>query len=645
MNITLKGGVVREFADSMTAGDIAKEISMGLYKAACGAVIDGQVVDLRTAVNGDCELSILTFDDAEGKKIYWHTLSHVLAQAVKRVRADVKLGVGPAVDNGFFYDFDTPVPFNHDDLAKLEDEMKKIIKEDLPIERFELDADEAVKLMEERGETYKIELINEHAEKGDKLSFYRQGEFVDLCAGPHLMSTGLLKAVKLTQCTGAYWRGDAQNAQMNRVYGTGFPKQSELDEYIAAVEEAKKRDHNLIGRQLNYFTTNDMVGQGLPLLMPKGARVVQLLQRFVEDEEERRGYLLTKTPMMAKSDLYKASGHWSHYKDGMFVLGDEEQDDELFALRPMTCPFQFCIYNNELHSYRDLPIRYGETSTLFRNESSGEMHGLIRVRQFTISEGHLVVTPEQLADEFKGVLDLINFMMSTLGIAEDVSYRFSKRDPQNKEKYIGSDEAWDDIERKMKDILIAFDVPHTEEEGEAAFYGPKLDIQMKNVHGKEDTIITVQIDFSLAERFNMVYIDSEGNKKHPYIIHRTSVGCYERTLAMLIEKFAGAMPLWLSPVQAVILPISERQHDKAFAVAEELKNAGLRVNVDDRNEKIGYKIREAQLEKTPYMLVIGDKELDEGTLSVRSRKHGDMGTMSAAEFVKMAQEEIRTKAL
>lgn len=644
INVTLKDGSIRQVEAGTTAAEFAKSIGMGLYKAACAAEINGKTVDLRTPITEDCTLAILTFNDEAGKKTFWHTASHIMAQAVKHLYPDVKLAIGPAIDNGFYYDFDTKEHFSAEDLAKIEAEMKKIAKQDLSIERFELSPQEAEEMMDKAGENYKVELIKEHAAKGDNISFYKQGDFTDLCAGPHLMSTAPVKAIKLTQSTGAYWRGDAKGPQLARIYGTAFPKASELEEYLAAVEEAKKRDHNIIGRQLGFFTTSDVVGQGLPLLMPKGARVIQTLQRFVEDEEEKRGYLLTKTPFMAKSDLYKLSGHWDHYKDGMFVLGDEEKDEEVFALRPMTCPFQFMIYKAQMHSYRDLPLRYGETSTLFRNEASGEMHGLIRVRQFTISEGHLVITPEQLEEEFAGVVDLIKYMMDILGISDDISYRFSKWDPNNKEKYIGTAEQWDEIQAQMKKILIDLDIPHAEAEGEAAFYGPKLDIQMKNVHGKEDTIITVQIDFLLAERLDMSYIDADGTKKRPYIIHRTSIGCYERTLAMLIEKYAGALPMWICPEQVRILPISERLQDKAYEVEKQLKDAGIKVTTDLRSEKIGYKIREAQLEKIPYMLIIGDKEAQEGTVSVRSRKNGDIGSMPLDEFISMAVTEIATKA-
>lgn len=645
LNITLKGGVIRQCEEGITVAQLAKSIGMGLYKSACAAKINGNVVDLRTVLTEDAQVQILTFEDDEGKKAFRHTASHILAQAVKRLYPNTKMAIGPAIENGFYYDFDVRTPFTEDDLKKIESEMKSIVKEDLVLERVEVSPEEATALMEKLGETYKIELIAEHAGGGDAITLYKQGEFTDLCAGPHLMSTGMVKAVKLIQTTGAYWRGDAAGKQLARIYGTAFPKAAELETYLAEVEEAKKRDHNLIGRQLNFFTTSDIIGQGLPLLMPKGAKVIQILQRFVEDEEEKRGYLLTKTPMVAKSDLYKTSGHWDHYHDSMFILGDEEKDDEVFALRPMTCPFQFTIYNSALHSYRDLPIRYSETSTLFRNESSGEMHGLIRVRQFTISEGHLVVLPEQLAAEFAGVVDLIKYMMSTLGIEDDISYRFSKWDENNREKYIGDTAQWNEAQSKMKQILLELDIPHTEAEGEAAFYGPKLDIQMKNVHGKEDTIITVQIDFALAERFGMVYVDADGQKKHPFVIHRTSIGCYERTLAMLIEKYAGALPLWLCPEQVRILPISAHQHAGAREMEQKILAAGIRVKTDDRNEKIGYKIREAQMEKIPYMLVVGDKELENGAVSVRSRSEGDQGSMPLDEFVKMAAAKIGTKAI
>lgn len=643
VKVSLKGEV-REFENGITVADIAKSIGMGLYKASCAGKINGEVVDLRTPINEDCELSILTFDDPEGKKAYWHTTSHIMAQAVQRLFPEAVFGVGPSVDNGFYYDIGGVKPFTPDDLTKIEAEIKKIIKENLPLERFELSPEEAEKFMAEHGQKYKVELIQEHAGKGEHISLYRQGDFTDLCAGPHLMSTGCVKAVKLTAATAAYWRGDAKNDMLQRVYGISFPKAAQLEEHLAAMEEAKKRDHNILGRQLEYFTTCDLIGQGLPILLPNGARVIQLLQRFVEDEEQKRGWLLTKTPFMAKSDLYKVSGHWDHYKDGMFVLGDEEKDDEVFALRPMTCPFQYQAYLNRQRSYRDLPLRYNETSTLFRNEASGEMHGLIRVRQFTISEGHLMCTPDQLEDEFKGCLELVIYMLKTLGLYEDVSYRFSMWDPDDREKYEGTPELWEKSQEQMRRILDHLEIPYVEGVGEAAFYGPKLDIQIKNVYGKEDTLITIQIDMMLAEKFGMEYVDKDGKKKNPYIIHRTSIGCYERTLALLIEKYAGALPMWMMPEQVRILPISERFHDKAQEVTETLKNAGLRASCDMRSEKIGYKIREAQLQKIPYMLIVGEKEAESNTVSVRHRKEGDLGAMSVEEFLSKALMQVATKA-
>ena len=643
IQVTLKGDV-REFSTGISVAEIAKEIGAGLYKAACAGKINGEVVDLRTPVQEDCTLEILTFQDAEGQQAYWHTASHVMAQAVKRLYPEAKLAIGPSIDQGFYYDIDLERPLTPEDLPKIEAEIKKIIKENLPLERFELPADEAKALMQKQSQDYKVELIEEHAGKGEAISFYKQGEFTDLCAGPHLMSTGSLKAVKLTNATAAYWRGDANNKQLQRLYGIAFPKASELEEYLERIEEAKKRDHNLLGRQLGYFTTVDYIGQGLPILLPNGARVIQTLSRFVEDEEEKRGYLLTKTPYFAKSDLYKISGHWDHYRDGMFVLGDPENDKEVFALRPMTCPFQFQVYLNKKRSYRDLPMRLNETSTLFRNESSGEMHGLIRVRQFTISEGHIACLPEQLEQEFSDCVALANHMLCTLGLDEDVSYRFSKWDENNKEKYIGSPEQWEEVQNRMREILNDLKLEYTEASGEAAFYGPKLDIQIKNVHGKEDTLITIQIDFQLAERFGMTYVDADGQTKYPYVIHRTSLGCYERTLALLIEKYAGALPMWLMPEQVRILPLSDRLIPDAQGIQEKLQNAGLRVTTDTRSEKIGYKIREAQLEKIPYMLVIGDKELEQGTVAVRSRKDGDLGTMPLDEFLSKALTQVATKS-
>ena len=630
IKVDLKGSE-KEFESGVSVAEVAKSIGMGLYKSACAAKVNGEVCDLRTVLNEDCKVEILTFDDKEGKKAYWHTASHIMAQAVNRLYPGTKFAIGPAVDNGFYYDMELPQAITNDDLAKIEAEMKKIIKEDIEIERFELPVAEALALM--KGQDYKEELIREHAAEGEHISFYKQDDFTDLCAGPHLMRTGNVKAVKLTSITGAYWRGDASNKMLQRLYGIAFPKQSLLEEHLTMMEEAKKRDHNKLGRELELFTTSDVIGQGLPILLPKGARIVQLLQRFVEDEEQRRGWLLTKTPFMAKSDLYKISGHWDHYKDGMFVLGDEEKDKEVFALRPMTCPFQYQAYLNRKRSYRDLPLRYNETSTLFRNEASGEMHGLIRVRQFTISEGHLMCTPEQLEDEFRKCLELAIFMLKTLGLYEDVSYRFSQWDPNDRAKYIGTEEQWNEAQGLMERILNHLEIPYEIGIGEAAFYGPKLDIQIKNVYGKEDTLITIQIDQMLAEQFGMVYTDKDGKQKTPCIIHRTSIGCYERTLALLIEKYAGAFPLWLAPVQVKLLPIADRHLDYLYEVKKQLEDKGFRCEVDDRSEKIGYKIREAQLEKVPYMVVVGDKDIENNTISIRKRKEGDLGAMTVEQFL------------
>ena len=572
-----------------------------------------------------------------------HTASHVLAQAVKRLYPNTKLAIGPAIDTGFYYDFDTEHTFTREDLDALEKEMKKIAKENLKIERFELPKDEALELMKD--EPYKIELINDLPE-GEVISFYKQGEFTDLCAGPHVNYTSKVKAYKLLSATGAYWRGDEKNKMLQRIYGTAFLNKEELESHLEALEEAKKRDHNKLGRELELFTTSDYIGQGLPILLPKGARIIQTLQRWVEDEEQKNGWQLTKTPLMAKSDLYKISGHWDHYQEGMFVMGDEEVDKEVFALRPMTCPFQYQAFLNRGRSYRDLPMRLNETSTLFRNEASGEMHGLIRVRQFTISEGHLMCTPEQLEDEFRNCLNMTNSMLTTLGLIEDVSYRFSQWDPDNREKYIGTEEQWDEAQGVMKTILDDIGLEYKIGIGEAAFYGPKLDIQIKNVHGKEDTLVTIQIDQMLAEKFGMEYTDKDGSKKNPYIIHRTSIGCYERTLALLIEKYAGAFPLWLAPVQLKLLPIADRHLDYMYEIKKKLADAGIiRVEIDDRSEKLGYKLREAQLEKVPYMLVAGDKDIENGVISVRSRKNGDMGSMTIDEFIAMAKEEIDTKRI
>lgn len=645
INVTLKDGSVNQYEAPISAADITKAISMGLYRNACACKINGEVKDLRTVVESDCAFEVLTFDDEDGKKAFNHTASHIMAQAVKRLYPNVKLTIGPAITDGFYYDFDTEKSFSPEDLEKIEKEMKAIVKEGLEIEKFELPPQEAIKLMEEKNEPYKVELINEHAEKGEPISFYKQGEFTELCAGPHLMDMKAVKAFKLTSCTGAYWRGDSKNKMLCRVYGTAFPKASMLEEHLEMLEEAKKRDHNKLGRELELFTTVDYIGQGLPILLPKGAKVIQLMQRWVEDEEAKRGWQLTKTPFMAKSDLYKISGHWDHYKDGMFVLGDEEKDKEVFALRPMTCPFQYQAYLNKPRSYRDLPLRYDETSTLFRNEASGEMHGLIRVRQFTISEGHLMCTPDQLEDEFKGCLELANYMLKTLGLYEDASFRFSQWDPNDREKYIGTEEQWDEAQSKMKTILEDLGIDYKVGIGEAAFYGPKLDIQIKNVFGKEDTLITIQIDQMLAEKFGMEYVDKDGVKKNPYIIHRTSIGCYERTLAYLIEKYAGAFPTWLAPVQVKLLPIADRHLDYLYEVKKALEAKGIRCEVDDRSEKIGFKIRSAQLEKVPYMILAGDKDIENGTISVRSRKNGDEGATTTDEFLARILEEVETKAL
>ncbi len=644
MFITLKDGLSKEYNERMTAYEIALDISEGLARAALACRIDGELCDLNTVVCKDCRLEIVTFKDEDGKKVYRHTCSHILAQAVKSVFPTVKLAIGPSIQNGFYYDFDFKTPITFDDLKRIEDEMKKIVKADYPIRRFTLAKEAAVDLMRGFDETYKIELI-EALPYDATISFYEQGDFIDLCAGPHLRSTGQIKCFKLTQLTGAYWRGDEKNKMLSRIYGTAFDKKSDLQEYLEKMEEAKRRDHNKLGRELGIFMTDENVGQGLPLLMPKGARIIQTLQRFVEDEEEKRGYLLTKTPLMAKSNLYKISGHWDHYKDGMFVMGDEEKDEEVFALRPMTCPFQYTVYNNGLKSYRDLPLRYGETSTLFRNESSGEMHGLIRVRQFTISEGHIVCTPEQLEDEFKEVLKLNMFMLESVGLKEDVSFRLSKWDPDNREKYIDDEKTWAAAESKMKSILDSLGIDYVEAVGEAAFYGPKLDIQIRNVYGKEDTLVTVQVDMFLAERFNMTYIDETGDKKRPYIIHRTAIGCYERTLALLIEKYAGAMPLWLSPCQVKVIGITDRTHGAVKNIADMLRDNGIKAEVDTRSETIGYKIRSAQMEKVPYMIILGDKELESGKISVRHRKDGDLGEMNIDEFIKRVSEEIKTRRL
>ena len=587
-----------------------------------------------------------TFENEAYRKTYWHTCSHVLAQAVKRLWPDTKLAIGPAIDNGFYYDLDSAETFTQEDLEKIEAEMRKICKEKLKLERFELPREEAIRYMEEQGEPYKVELIQDLPADAH-ISFYRQGEFTDLCAGPHLDSTGRIKgnAIKLTQCCGAYWRGDSKRKMLQRIYGVAFPKKDELDEYLAKQAEALKRDHNRLGRELEYFTTVDVIGQGLPILLPKGAKTIQVLQRWVEDEEAKRGYLLTKTPYMAKRELYKISGHWDHYRDGMFILGDpDDETKECFALRPMTCPFQYQVFLNRARSYRDLPMRLGETSTLFRNEDSGEMHGLIRVRQFTISEGHLILRPEQLEDEFRGCLDLAKYCLGTLGLLDKCTFRFSQWDPANpNNKYEGTAEQWEEAQSLMAKILDDLQVNYTVGIDEAAFYGPKLDIQYKNVFGKEDTLVTIQIDMLLAKQFGMEYVDADGQKKTPYIIHRTSMGCYERTLAYLIEEYAGALPTWMAPEQVRILTITDRANDYAYSLREKLQALGCRVEVDERNEKIGKKIREAQMEKVPYMLVVGDRDVESGTVSVRHRAEGDLGAMSYEQFAALFTDVVANK--
>ncbi len=641
IKLTLKDGSIREVEQGLSAADIVKGIGAGLFKSACSVKINGEVKDLRTVIDADCEFEVMTFDSIEGKKTFWHTASHILAQAVKRLYPNAKLAIGPAIDNGFYYDFDLDKPFTAEELTKIEAEMKKIAKDAIPLESYTMTPEEAIKTLEEQGEIYKVELCQEHADKGEPISFYKQGEFSDLCAGPHLMTTAPVKAVKLLSCTGAYWRGSEKNKMLSRVYAVAFPKASQLEEHLKKLEEAKMRDHNKLGRELELFTTVDCIGQGLPILLPKGARVVQLLQRWVEDEEQKRGYLLTKTPLMAKSDLYKISGHWDHYRDGMFILGDpDDETKECFALRPMTCPFQYQVFLNRQRSYRDLPMRLGETSTLFRNEDSGEMHGLIRVRQFTISEGHLILRPEQLEEEFRGCLELANYMLDTLGLAEDVSYRFSQWDPKRTDKYEGTTEQWEEAQSVMKKILDNISLEYEVGIDEAAFYGPKLDIQIKNVHGKEDTLITIQIDMLLAKKFGMEYIDVDGSKKMPYIIHRTSMGCYERTLALLIEKYAGALPLWMAPEQVRIIPVADRHLDYCNEIKAKYEAAGIRITIDDRAEKVGYKIRSATMDKLPIMLTIGDKEVEEKTVSVRSRREGDLGSMTADQLLLKLIDDI-----
>ena len=645
MIITLKDGSQREYTEPKSIIDIAFDISEGLARAACAGELDGRTVDLRTVVEKDSSLNILPARDPEGLSAMCHTCSHVLAEAVKRMRPQAKLTIGPSIENGFYYDFDTE-PFTREDLDNLEKEMKKIIKEGQKLEKFTLTREAAIRLMQERDEPYKVELIQELPEN-EEISFYRQGgDFTDLCAGPHLMSTKPIKAFKLISSSMAYWRGDSSKAQLQRIYGTAFASKEELNAYLEHLEDIKKRDHNKLGREMRLFTTVDVIGQGLPLLMPNGVKIVQRLQRWVEDLEDNEwGYIRTKTPLMAKSDLYKISGHWDHYKDGMFVLGDEETDKEVFALRPMTCPFQYYVYKNDQHSYRELPLRYSETSTLFRNEDSGEMHGLTRVRQFTISEGHLIIRPDQVEEELAGCLDLAVHCLTTLGLQDDVTYRLSKWDPDNREKYLGDEEYWEKTQGKIRDLLVEKNVPFTEADGEAAFYGPKIDIQAKNVYGKEDTMITIQLDCAIAENFDMYFIDQNGDKVRPYVIHRTSMGCYERTLAWLIEKYAGKFPTWLCPEQVRVLPISDKYESYAGEVAKELKKNGVFCSVDNRSEKIGYKIRETRLDKIPYMLVVGQQEEADKAVSVRSRFAGDEGVKPLGEFIEQICREIRTKEI
>ena len=645
IKLTLKDGSVRELEAPAAAAEVIKGIGMGLYKAACCVKLDGEVCDLRTVIDHDCTFEVMTFDSEEGKKTFWHTASHVLAQAVKHLYPEAKLAIGPAIDSGFYYDFDVEHPFSQEELTKIEAEMKKIVKANEKLEQFYLSPEAAVAKLKEMDEPYKVELCEEHVGKGEPISFYQQGDFTDLCAGPHLMSTGAIKAFKLLSCTGAYWRGSEKNKMLSRVYAIAFPKAAMLEEHLNKLEEAKKRDHNKLGRELEYFTTVDVIGQGLPVLLPKGARVVQLLQRWVEDVEQAHGCLLTKTPLLAKRELYKISGHWDHYLDGMFILGDPyDETKECFALRPMTCPFQYQVYLNRQRSYRDLPMRLGETSTLFRNEDSGEMHGLIRVRQFTISEGHLVLRPDQLEEEFKGCLDLAKYCLGTVGLLDKCTFRFSQWDPANpNNKYEGTKEQWDHAQSVMERILKDLDVDYTVGIDEAAFYGPKLDIQYKNVYGKEDTLVTIQIDMLLAERFGMYYIDENGEKKLPYIIHRTSLGCYERTLAYLIEEYAGALPTWMAPEQVRFLPVTDRAADYCAEQAKKLEDMGFRVEVDYRNEKIGRKIRDAQMEKVPYMLVVGDRDMENGTVSPRHRADGDLGAMSMDEFSALLKQVVDNK--
>lgn len=644
MNIELKDGSKLVIDGPKSAYEIAKQIGERLAKVALVCKIDGVLTSMREVIDHDCKFEVLTWNDDEAKAVYRHTASHILAQAVRNVYPTVQLAIGPSIENGFYYDFDFKTPITQGDFEKIEAEMKAIIKADMPIERKVVSRKEAESMLKKMKQTYKIELLADIPE-GEEISFYTQGDFIDLCAGPHLASTGKVKEFKLTSLTGAYWRGNEKNKMLTRIYGTAFDKKAELEEYLKKLEEAKMRDHNRLGRDLGFFMTDENVGQGLPLIMPKGARIIQLMQRFVEDEEQKRGYLLTKTPIMTKNNLFITSGHWDHYKDKMFYIGEEGVDDEILALRPMTCPLQFTIYKNGLKSYRDLPVRYAETATLFRKEASGEMHGLTRVRQFTLSDGHIVCTPDQLEQEFETALDLIKYLIDVLGLNNDVSYRFSRWDPQDADKYVGTAEDWNKVESTMEQILHNLDVEYETGWGEAAFYGPKLDVQAKNVHGKEDTMFTVQIDFALAERFDMIYIDENGEKQRPLIVHRSSIGCYERTFALLIEKYNGAFPLWLSAEQVRVLSLTDRTIDNALEVKKALMNAGIRAEADVRSEKLGKKIREAQLEKVNYILIIGDKEAEQGLVAVRHRAEGDLGTMTLDEFKSKVLLETAEKRL
>ena len=644
MKITLKDGSVKEYESKKSIIDIAKDISEGLARNVVAGEVNGVMHDLRDEIESDCELNLITLKDREALSVIRHSASHVLAEAVKRVFPDAKLAIGPSIAEGFYYDFDHE-PFSREDLDKLEAEMKNVIKEGAHIEKFELPREEAIKFMEERQEPYKVELIKDLPE-GEKISFYKQGDFTELCAGPHLQRTKDIKAFKLISSSMAYWRGDSNKAKLQRIYGTAYNSKEELEAHLKQLEDIKLRDHNKLGREMELFTTVDVVGQGLPLMLPKGTKMIQKLQRWIEDLEDNEwGYVRTKTPLMAKSDLYKISGHWDHYQDGMFILGDPQHDGEILALRPMTCPFQYYVYKNTQKSYRDLPYRMGETSTLFRNEDSGEMHGLTRVRQFTISEGHNVIRPDQAEEELQSCLNLAIYVLETLGLRDDVTFRLSKWDKDNKEKYLGDEAYWEGTQAALRNILVEKGLPFTEADGEAAFYGPKIDIQAKNVYGKEDTMITIQLDAAIAENFDLYYIDQNGAKVRPYIVHRTSLGCYERTLAWLIEKYAGKFPTWLCPEQVRILPISDKYADYANSVLKELKKNGVDATVDTRTEKIGFKIRDARLSRLPYMLVVGEKEEAEGSVSVRSRFAGDEGSKKLSDFVDMICKEIRTKEI